>query len=226
MLYVSLPTVYSLEFDGRADKKQRIRGQKCKHINCMSLSYLTLSLDSDFSDTQTVADFNIFLVDALIIILKAPAHLCYQTAFLSDELASIFANAPVTRAPEPEHNHDHAEDNNNNYDGVRKPIDGECPICVFDMDADTEELVWCKASCGQNFHRECFEQWRRSKNGGRVTCVYCRAEWLGEGQTATQRQVPKTGLAALKATAPKVGRYRNIGGHEMYRQEREVEGNC
>lgn len=50
---------------------KRIRGQKCKHIKY-----------------------------ALIIILKAPADLCYQDAFLSSELESIFANAPVTSAVE------------------------------------------------------------------------------------------------------------------------------
>jgi hypothetical protein len=72
-----------------------------------------------------------------------------------------------------------------------------------------EELVWCKAACGQNFHKECFEQWKRSKHGGRVTCVYCRSEW--------QEPSPKKGpLASLVGTAPIVGSYRNIGYHPMY----------
>jgi hypothetical protein len=71
--------------------------------------------------------------------LKAPVYLQYQQAFLSDELESIFANAPVTRAPVLDHNHDESDEPK--YNGVRKPIDGECPICVFDMEAG-EELVW------------------------------------------------------------------------------------
>ncbi|KAG0650445.1 hypothetical protein D0Z07_3438 [Hyphodiscus hymeniophilus] len=156
----------------------RMRGQKCKHINY-----------------------------ALIVILKAPAYLQYQLAFLSDELESIFANAPVTRAPD-EQNHD--EDNASLTDSKRKPIDGDCSICVFPMVPGEEELVWCKAACGQNFHSDCFEMWKRSKNGGRVTCVYCRTEWQEPGQT-------KGPLASLASTAPFIGSYRNIGHHEMYR---------
>ncbi|KAH8679983.1 hypothetical protein BGZ60DRAFT_241636 [Tricladium varicosporioides] len=148
---------------------KRMRGQKCKHINY-----------------------------ALIKILRAPENLCYQLAFLSTELESIFANAPVTKAP----SIDKDEDDDTIYNGKRKPIEGECPICVFDMEAD-EEIVWCKAACGQNFHKECFQHWKSSKNGGQVTCVYCRTEW--------QEDVPKPGdLAGLKNIAPKIGNYRNV----------------
>ncbi|TVY38998.1 hypothetical protein LOCC1_G006873 [Lachnellula occidentalis] len=147
---------------------------------------------------------------ALIIILKAPAHLCYQVAFLSSELESIFANAPVTRAPELDHKHDLADDETM-YAGKRKPIDGECPICVFDMEPG-EDIVWCKAACGQNFHKECFEQWRRSKHGGKVTCVYCRTEWQEEGPNGTNgtNRPPPGSLANLKDMAPKVGSYKNV----------------
>lgn len=90
----------------------------------------------DLATHLTVANYSI---DALIIILKAPIYLQYQQAFLSDELEFIFANAPVTRAPVLDHNYDESDEPN--YNGVRKPIDGECPICVFDMEAD-EDLVW------------------------------------------------------------------------------------
>lgn len=69
-----------------------------------------------------------------------------------------------------------------------------------------EDLVWCKAACGQNFHRECFEQWKRSKNGRRVTCVYCRTEW----QEDVPRMGAPGGLAALKNIAPKIGHYKNV----------------
>ncbi|TVY40942.1 hypothetical protein LSUB1_G003112 [Lachnellula subtilissima] len=156
----------------------RIRGNKCKHIKY-----------------------------ALIIILKAPAHLCYQVAFLSSELESIFANAPVTRAPELDHKHDHADDETM-YAGNRKPIDGECPICVFGMEPG-EDIVWCKAACGQNFHKDCFEQWRRSKHGGKVTCVYCRTEWQEDVPNGPNRPLPGS-LANLKDMAPKVGSYKNV----------------
>lgn len=161
---------------------QRIRGQRCKHI-----------------------------LYALVIILKAPAHLRYQHAFLSSEIASIFAAAPITSLP---HNH---EENEAKQPGRRKPIEGECPICVFDMEP-AEDVVWCKTSCGQNFHRECFEQWKRSKMGGRVTCVYCRAEWdenaeAPEENTSQGAAAPMdigNDLRALKDIAPKIGSYKNV----------------
>ncbi|QSZ36054.1 hypothetical protein DSL72_007178 [Monilinia vaccinii-corymbosi] len=162
----------------------RIRGNKCKHI-----SY------------------------ALIIIYKAPMHFCYQQAFLSHELESIWANAPVTRAPDG-HNHDAGEEDESKYNGKRKPIDGECPICVFDMSPD-EEIVWCKAACGQNFHKECFDQWKVSKRGGMVTCVYCRSPW--QEDDAPIRPAPGS-LATLKDIALKVGSYKNIGHMAMYSQ--------
>lgn len=156
------------------------------------------------------------LIDALIVILKAPVHLQYQLAFLSDEIASIFANAPVTRAPVVDHAHDEA--NNELHNGSRKPIDGDCPICVFEMEPG-EELVWCKAACGQNFHKACFEQWRASKrgSGATVTCVYCRTPWQEDGQPREAQPAPGS-LASLKQSAPKVGHYKNIGHLPMYQE--------
>jgi hypothetical protein len=84
------------------------------------------------------------------------------------------------------------------------------------MNSD-EELVWCKASCGQNFHKDCFEQWKMSKHGGRVTCVYCRAQWQEDGVPISKKPAPGS-LASLKESAPKIGSYRNIGYHAMYQQ--------
>lgn len=53
-----------------------------------------------------------------------------------------------------------------------------------------EDTVYCKAMCGNNIHKECFNQWARSKRqeGAEVTCgsnlcfvwlitVYCRTKW-------------------------------------------------
>jgi hypothetical protein len=159
---------------------------------------------------KTASQTNLTYIDALIIILKAPLYLQYQLAFMSEELEQIFADAPVTRAPDlSEH-----EAATATTEVVRKPVDGECPICVFDMEPG-EEIVWCKAACGQNFHKECFEQWRRSKMGGRVTCVYCRSEW--EDETTKQR----TAMDKMRDSAPKIGSYKNIGHLSMYQKTGE-----
>ncbi len=197
---------------------QRTRGQKCKHINCRFLQIAHYF----YFVVIVIAHYFYFVViviadrypDALIIILKAPAHLCYQLAFLSEEIEFIFANAPVTRVPEAEGEHEEDYKGLFKYNGTRKPIDGECPICVFDMEP-SEEIVWCKASCGQNFHKECFEHWKTSKHGGLVTCPYCRAEWEGD----SRKHLPGS-LPTLKDMAPKIGSYKNIGNHPMYKQSK------
>ncbi|EPE31843.1 RING/U-box [Glarea lozoyensis ATCC 20868] len=151
---------------------------------------------------------------ALIKILKAPPQLCYQQAFLSTELELIFANAPVTQAPvfEP---HKHIEDDSL-HNRKRKPLDVDCPICVCSMEED-EGIVWCKAACGQNFHADCIDQWKRSKNGGRVTCPYCRADW----QDTDNLAAPPGTLAGLKAIAPKLGSYQNVA--HLMSQYQELE---
>lgn len=108
-------------------------------------------------------------VYALHTVLKAPEHLQYQLALLTSELEDIFAHAP----PIPTADGDNDED----LQGKRKPTDGECPICYMDLDPENNPLVWCKAQCGHNLHRSCFEQWAASQSGKEVRCVYCRTAW-------------------------------------------------
>lgn len=54
-----------------------------------------------------------------------------------------------------------------------------CTIVQADAKQAKDKVVWC-ASCCNNVHAECFQRWSASKaqNGGRVTCVYCRAPWV------------------------------------------------
>lgn len=40
----------------------------------------------------------------------------------------------------------------------------------------TDDVIWCRAACGNNIHKQCFEQWAKSKLG-QVKCVYCRTPW-------------------------------------------------
>ncbi|EHY51791.1 hypothetical protein ABEF95_000659 [Exophiala dermatitidis] len=109
-------------------------------------------------------------VYALHTVLKAPEHLQYQLALLSSELHEIFANAPPIPTDVP-------TDKDGDADGKRKPTDGECPICYMDLDEEHNRLVWCKAQCGHNMHKSCFDQWLASQEGRQVRCVYCRTPW-------------------------------------------------
>lgn len=111
-------------------------------------------------------------------VLRAKYEYSYQLALLSDELRDIFANCP---RPADEKN------SGENSDKNRKAVEGDCPICFEAMETGNgkEALVWCKAACGQNIHRQCFDMWaatkRKSHGSKGVTCPYCRSTWEGDG---------------------------------------------
>lgn len=44
-------------------------------------------------------------------------------------------------------------------------------------DKDAESTVWCRAACGQNLHKLCFDTWARTCSGRTVTCPLCRSRW-------------------------------------------------
>ncbi|OAX78919.1 hypothetical protein ACJ72_06768 [Emergomyces africanus] len=100
-------------------------------------------------------------------VLKVSGYLQYQLAFLSSELREIFANAPVN----PQGNA------SQNESGKRRPIEGDCPICFMEFKPSTEETVWCKAACGNNIHKTCFQQWAATEQNKDVRCVICRSTW-------------------------------------------------
>lgn len=100
--------------------------------------------------------------------LKAPPQLQYQLAFVSSELRDIFSAAPPIPSGD-----------TGDKDSGRKAVEGDCPICCEEFD-DSEEIVWCKAACGNNVHKSCFEQWAATKGGHNVTCPYCRTPWTGD----------------------------------------------
>ncbi|MCJ1485952.1 hypothetical protein MMC06_006128 [Schaereria dolodes] len=107
-------------------------------------------------------------------VLKAPEHLQYQLAFVSAELREIFSLAPALASSQASSSADSESPSN------RKAISGDCPICFIGFKPDTEEILWCKAACGNNIHKGCFEQWATSQKGKEVRCVYCRTPWQGD----------------------------------------------
>ncbi|CAB4481754.1 unnamed protein product [Rhizophagus irregularis] len=141
------------------------KGNLCKHIFFIYLKVFRLNRDSSF---------------------------IYQKALLTKELRSIFANA----APDPTvlanqrvrdkyktfTSGELVSDTNGNENEKRRPIEGNCPICYEPLEEkDHKNIVWCKEGCGNNLHKDCFEQWKRSKRGDKVTCVYCRINWEESG---------------------------------------------
>ncbi|OQO13035.1 hypothetical protein B0A48_02499 [Cryoendolithus antarcticus] len=105
-------------------------------------------------------------------VLRVRPELEYQLAFISSELREIFAAAP----PLPSETADESA-----KDGNRKEVEGECPICYSDFEPMSKEsIVYCKASCGNNIHKECMKQWAASNRGGAVTCPLCRSPWQAD----------------------------------------------
>ncbi|KAL8808083.1 MAG: hypothetical protein Q9182_000361 [Xanthomendoza sp. 2 TL-2023] len=104
-------------------------------------------------------------------VLKAPPHLQYQLAFLTPELDLIFSHAPLLDPP--------CNTTTTTPASNRKPITGDCPICFLEFDPATEEIVYCKAACGNNIHKHCFDTWARcaQQQQADVKCVYCRTPW-------------------------------------------------
>ncbi|KAE9968939.1 hypothetical protein BLS_005601 [Venturia inaequalis] len=104
-------------------------------------------------------------------VLRARGNLTYQLALLPSELREIFAKAPPINPVDA----DTADKN-------RKQIsdDDNCPICFMEFDHGFEDTVYCKAACGNNVHKECFDQWAASRrqSSAPVTCPLCRSNWV------------------------------------------------
>ncbi|KAJ3953306.1 hypothetical protein N0V92_010221 [Colletotrichum tropicale] len=122
-------------------------------------------------------------------VLRAKFEHTYQLALLTTELKEIFANAPPIDKPS-----DATQDKN------RKPVEGDCPICFCELEAEGgEAVVYCRAACGQNIHKECFDTWAATKrrSGSNVTCPYCRSVW--ENDTGDMvKTVKKKGQATYE----------------------------
>ncbi|KAL2198337.1 hypothetical protein P885DRAFT_67535 [Corynascus similis CBS 632.67] len=121
------------------------------------------------------------VVYVLARVLRAKFEYVYQLALLGSELREILEGAPPLQSDEGGFG--------GNGKGKRKPVEGDCPICFCEMEGQegTEPVVWCRAACGQNVHKACFETWAATKRrqahsggGGEVTCPYCRSVWEGD----------------------------------------------
>jgi hypothetical protein len=133
-------------------------------------------------------------------VLKAPAHLKQQNAFLTSELREIFSNAPALPST--------TVDEETEMDGNRKPVEDDCPICCMEFDEDEDEIVWCRAACGNNIHKACFDQWAKTRPT-KVTCPFCRTEWEDD-KVRTQN---------VSVTAVKMPTERGTGGYRNVREQ-------
>ncbi|KAI1298091.1 hypothetical protein F5Y03DRAFT_368720 [Xylaria venustula] len=122
-------------------------------------------------------------------VLRARFELVYQLALLSSELREIFDGAPPIEMDEDSKKTSESQDPN------RKQIEGDCPICFTPFEGP-EDTVYCRATCGQNIHKECFEMWAATKQRGTrgaVTCPMCRSPWQGDEDMV--KKIKNTGIA-------------------------------
>ena len=76
----------------------------------------------------------------------------------------------------------------NAYGGkaTRQDTEGDCPICMDDLNAEEKEVVWCRARCGVNLHAQCFSEsamisWSEGQNQLESKCPYCQSAWIFPG---------------------------------------------
>ncbi|KAK6823256.1 hypothetical protein RU639_006135 [Aspergillus parasiticus] len=77
-------------------------------------------------------------------------------------------------------------------DTTRRPIEGDCTICFDPLknarsevgdgahhgtgdEEEQQELSWCKARCGVNYHATCIKSWLKASP--KATCPTCRSVW-------------------------------------------------
>ncbi|KAJ5176368.1 RING finger domain protein [Penicillium canariense] len=122
----------------------------------------------------------------LLKALKPRPELQYQLGFVSSELREMYEGSPLSRIKA-------TATSDQDHDGKRKPVEGDCPICFMEFEAK-DETIWCKAACGNNIHKACFDQWAAtSRAQGPVRCVYCRTNWKFDSDDLDIENIRKTG---------------------------------
>ena len=163
------------------------KGNQCKHIiyvNTYSLksSLVWLSLMCHFKQgpsqcAQSTRTSRISISFPLVrkydrVSLRVDIFRSLTSSFPTlQELREIFSQAPLPLSSE--RSASSQDSNSANQTNNRKEISGDCPICFTEFEPSSDEIVWCKAACGNNIHRTCFEQWAKSqKSRQQVCCVF------------------------------------------------------
>jgi len=130
-------------------------------------------------------------------IFKVRPTLQYQLAFLHSEITEILTNAPPIPSK-----------HTNDEPALRKPIAEDCPICSFDFIADDEQIIYCKAACGNNIHKACFDKWAASRvlTGGGITCPF----WCVKAASCEMRSCTLADRFLMCSRSPWEGEQENL----------------
>lgn len=59
----------------------------------------------------------------------------------------------------------------------QKELDDVCPICLDDFEEnEDDEIIFCKYSCGANYHIECIDIFKKASKG-KLKCTLCQNPW-------------------------------------------------
>ncbi|CAJ0880050.1 7782_t:CDS:10 [Entrophospora sp. SA101] len=115
----------------------------------------------DFSRGGNLCKHILFVYLKVLRVNPSSSYI-YQKALLTNELRQIFQNAapnPTVLANQRVRDKyakivggvNSGSDDASSVKRPRQPIEGDCPIC-YETLSETEKLVWCKDSCGNNVH--------------------------------------------------------------------------
>ena len=114
----------------------------------------------------------------LLRIMKVAPGREDKKEYTDDEIAVMIQNIPnITRnlIANKKVAEEYAKLSNTTGSTIKmKDIDGDCPICLDPLD-NGELIDFCKTTCGNPIHKECFEMW--SKRSGKKTCLFCMKDW-------------------------------------------------
>lgn len=166
------------------DCPHALAGNQCKHVIYVRLTLPAIppapTASSSLWQPLTVVG------KVMSRVLRARFDLVYQLALLTTELQEIFENAPPIDTGD--------QSGAEPHDRNRKPLDGDCSICFMPFEG-AEDTVYCRATCGQNIHKECFEMWaatKRKSSRDQVTCPMCRTPWQGDDDVT--KKIKNTGM--------------------------------
>lgn len=139
---------------------------------------------------------HILFIYAKVLQVPFTSHVWYQKALLTSELQEIFASAPLApndmanpRVREAYARATGKAAPSSSSSGSKRKIpteEDDCPVCYENMHGTAEnKLSFCE-TCGNCLHKECFQQWARNK-GADVTCIMCRAVWVGPETASSSR---------------------------------------
>ncbi|KAJ5817163.1 hypothetical protein N7447_009396 [Penicillium robsamsonii] len=111
--------------------------------------------------------------------VEGECGICLCDMHISEQDAGSDEEEPEHSGDDDHVDDDHVDDDHVDDDHVDDDQDGEEPDEEREAEAENEpqdqELTWCKARCGVNFHKLCIYQWLETNQT--PTCPTCRSNW-------------------------------------------------